>query len=98
VGTPIRRAPWIGGDDYKGAGQAEQVVIGDDVWLGYGAIVLTGVTIGRGAVVAAGSIVLDDVEPYVIVGGNPARKLGVRFSPTEIVEHETKLYGRVLTR
>lgn len=49
------------------------VVIEDRVWIGFNAIVLKGVTIGRGAVVAAGAVVTRDVPPYTIVGGNPAR-------------------------
>ena len=54
------------------------VVIGDRVWIGYRAIVLPGVTIGEGAVVGAGAVVSKNVEPYAIVAGNPARKIGER--------------------
>jgi len=54
------------------------VVIGDRVWIGYRAIVLPGVKIGEGAVVGAGAVVAKDVEPYAIVVGNPARKIGYR--------------------
>ena len=61
------------------------------MWIGFGAVVLTGVTIGRGAVVAAGSVVTRDVPPYAIVAGNPARTLSMRFTPEEIVEHERLL-------
>ncbi|MDQ7799461.1 MAG: DapH/DapD/GlmU-related protein [Candidatus Edwardsbacteria bacterium] len=50
-----------------------QTVIEDDVWIGAQAIILPGVRIGRGAIVAAGAVVTKDVEPYAIVGGNPAR-------------------------
>jgi maltose O-acetyltransferase len=53
------------------------IVIADEAWIGIGAIVLGGVTIGRGAVVAAGALVKDDVPPGTIVGGVPARVLGV---------------------
>ncbi len=55
------------------------VVIGSDVWLCTGSMVLSGVTIGHGAVVAAGAVVTRDVEPYSIVAGNPARHLRWRF-------------------
>jgi len=48
-------------------------VIHDHVWIGARAIICPGVTIGEGAVVAAGAVVTQDVEPYTIVGGNPAR-------------------------
>jgi acetyltransferase-like isoleucine patch superfamily enzyme len=54
------------------------VVIGDDVWLGAGSIVLPGVTIGDGAIIGAGAVVTHDVEPYTIVAGVPARPIGRR--------------------
>ena len=53
--------------------------IGNDVWLSHGVTIMSGVTIGDGAVVAANSHVVKDVEPYTIVGGNPARYLKHRF-------------------
>lgn len=62
----------------------------DDVWIGYGAIILSGVTIGQGAVVAAGSVVTKDVEPYSIVGGNPAKLIKYRFSK-ELIEEMKKI-------
>lgn len=60
------------------------VDVGNDVWIGYGAFVRSGVTIGNGAIVAAGSIVLQDVPPYTIVGGNPARIIRPRFDDTVV--------------
>ena len=60
------------------------VIIGNDVWIGYGATILSGVTIGDGAVVAAGSVVVKDVPPYAVVGGNPARVVKYRFSEGQI--------------
>lgn len=51
------------------------VKIGNDSWIGAGAIILNGITIGDGAIVGAGSVVTRDVEPYTIVAGNPARKI-----------------------
>lgn len=59
--------------------------IGNDVWVGAGAIVLRGVNIGDGAVVGAGSIVTKDVPPYAIVAGNPARVVRMRFGDETIV-------------
>ena len=56
-----------------------KVVIGHDVWIGHGAIILPGVKIGHGAVVAAGAVVAKDVEPYAIVAGVPARRIKWRF-------------------
>lgn len=55
------------------------VKIGNDVWVGHGAIILPGRNIGDGAVVAAGAVVTKDVEPYMIVAGNPARPIRPRF-------------------
>ncbi len=51
------------------------VIIEDDCWIGAGAIILNGITIGKGSVVGAGSVVTKDVPPYTIVAGNPARKI-----------------------
>jgi virginiamycin A acetyltransferase len=59
-------------------------VVGHDVWLGYSALVLPGVTIGHGAVVAAASVVASDVPPYAVVGGNPARVIRSRFSEEDV--------------
>ncbi|PCI61308.1 MAG: acetyltransferase [Gammaproteobacteria bacterium] len=68
------------------------IVIEDDVWVGCNVVILKGVTIGRGAVVAAGSVVIKSVEPYSIVGGVPAKKISQRFTDAEIIEHE-KILG-----
>lgn len=51
------------------------VRVEDDVWIGYGALILPGVTIGKGAVIGAGSVVAKDVQPYTVVAGNPAKPL-----------------------
>ena len=60
------------------------VNIGNDVWIGYGAKLLEGVTIGDGAIVAAGAVVTKDVSPYTIVGGVPAKIIRKRFSEEHI--------------
>ncbi len=60
------------------------VIIGNDVYIGFGATIIAPVVIGDGAVIAAGSIVTKNVEPYTIVGGNPAREIGKRFSEEKI--------------
>lgn len=97
VGVPIRHATWIG-DPSRELDASDIITIGDDVWIGYGAVILSGVAIGRGAVVAAGAVVTSEVPPYAIVGGNPARIVGCRFaSKEEIEKHERKLYGEILT-
>ena len=66
---PISRA-W----DHKG-----DIVVGNDVWIGYEAVILAGVTIGDGAVVGARAVVTRDVPPYTIVGGVPAKPIRRRF-------------------
>jgi acetyltransferase-like isoleucine patch superfamily enzyme len=58
------------------------IVIGDDVWIGTNAIICSGVKIGQGAIIAARAIVVKDVEPYSIAGGNPARLIRYRFGET----------------
>lgn len=60
------------------ADKGDDVVVGNHVWIGYRAIILPGVTIGEGAVVAAGAIVTRDVAPYTIVAGSPAKPVGKR--------------------
>lgn len=81
------------GDHEKRAEDDPGVVIEDDVWIGTRAIVLAGVTIGRGAVVAAGALVTKDVPPYAIVGGNPAKVIRMRWDEETIRQHEHSLYG-----
>jgi chloramphenicol O-acetyltransferase type B len=63
-----------------------KVVIGNDVWVGARAIVLSNVTIGDGAVIGAGAIVTKDVSPYAIVAGNPAQLIRYRFAPDIIAQ------------
>lgn len=60
------------------------VTIGNDIWIGFGVKILNGVHIGDGAIVATGALVTKDVEPYSIVGGVPAKKIGQRFNDEEI--------------
>lgn len=59
-------------------------VIGNDVWIGHNATIMAGVKIGNGAIIATNSTVIKDVEPYSIVGGNPAKEIKKRFSDEEI--------------
>lgn len=92
VGVSIKDAPWIGDSRYDFKGLNHKIVIDDDVWIGYGAVVFTGVHIQRGAIIAAGSIVTKDVQPYAIVAGNPAKIKGYRFTEEQIKEHERVLY------
>ena len=59
-------------------------VVGNDVWIGAEAMIMPGLTIGDGAVIAARTVVTKDVEPYTIIGGNPAKMIKKRFSAEEI--------------
>lgn len=88
IGIPIRFASHIRDSDYNWKGLSLKVEIGDDVWVGYGTIILSGVKIGDGSIIAAGSVVTKEVEPYSIYGGVPAKKIGNRFiSELEMKEH-----------
>jgi acetyltransferase-like isoleucine patch superfamily enzyme len=78
VGVPIY---------FSGRPKLRETIIADDVWVGARAIILTGTAIGRGAIVAAGSVITKTVNPYEIVAGVPARKIRDRFSPDEIIKH-----------
>lgn len=60
------------------------IIVGNDVWIGYEAVILAGVTIGDGAIIAARAVVTKDVPPYTIVGGVPARPIRKRFPQPEI--------------
>lgn len=55
-----------------------KVIIEDDVWIGHGCVILKGITVGQGAIVAAGAVVTKNVNPYTIVGGVPAKVISVR--------------------
>lgn len=94
IGVPISRSPWIYSPDARSRGVEDEICIQDDVWIGYGATLLSGVTVGRGSVIGAGSLVTKDVAPYDIVVGSPARPVGRRFSAEEIQEHEDILAKR----
>jgi len=61
-------------------------VVGNDVWIGYEALIMPGVTIGHGAIVASRSVVTTDVPPYAIVGGNPAAVIKARFAQPIVEE------------
>ena len=60
------------------------IVIGNDVWIGYDAVIMGGVTIGDGAIIGTRAVVTKDVEPYSIVGGVPAKEISKRFAPEAI--------------
>lgn len=72
-------------DEYISKGS---IIIEDDVWIGANSVILSGIKIGRGSIIAAGSIVTKNVEPYSVVAGNPAKKIRSRFSDEIINELE----------
>jgi len=97
IGTAIRWAPHIE-DPGRAPQPADLIEIQDDVWIGYGAIVLSGVTVGRGSIVSAGAVVISSVPSYAIVRGNPATVVGHRFRRVVDIEaHELQLYGKVVS-
>lgn len=68
---------------YKG-----DTLIGNDVWIGYDSLIMPGVKIGNGAIVSSRSVVVGDVPPYTIVGGNPAKPIRERFAPETVATLE----------
>lgn len=80
-----RVTPQPGDLPYKG-----DTIVGNDVWIGYEALTMPGVKIGNGAVVSSRSVVVSDVAPYTIVGGNPARLIKPRFE-TEVIARLEKI-------
>jgi acetyltransferase-like isoleucine patch superfamily enzyme len=88
IGVPMLLSEWIGDRDKRAD---DEVEIGDDVWLGSGAIVLGGVQIGDGAIVGAGSVVTHDVPAFGVAVGNPARVIRHRFTDEDAALHLKKL-------
>ena len=70
----------------------KDVIIEEDVWLAANVTLLSGVHVGRAAIVGAGSVCRCNIPPYAIVTGNPAKIIGFRFSLPDIIENEKKLY------
>lgn len=94
IGTPIRLASQIRDKNYNWKGLGQITTIHDDVWIGLGSIILSGVTIGEGSIIAAGSVVTKDVEPYSIYGGNPAKKISTRFENENDLQNHLNLLKR----
>jgi acetyltransferase-like isoleucine patch superfamily enzyme len=88
IGKMISQSPWLYGTQPRVCDQRDEISIGDDVWIGFGSVILSGITIGRGSIIAAGSVVIKDVRPYAIVAGNPAKEVSERFSCEDRVQHE----------
>ncbi len=77
---------WEGAMEGRSYPNKGDLVIGNDVWIGYNATLMAGITVHDGAIIAANSTVTKDVEPYAIVGGNPAAVIRKRFSVEKIRE------------
>jgi len=92
LGMPIRLASQIRDFDYQWKGLGQKIIIEDDVWIGLGSVVLSGLTIKTGSIIAAGSVVTKDIEPYSIYAGNPAKKIRDRFDNLEELEEHIRLY------
>jgi acetyltransferase-like isoleucine patch superfamily enzyme len=73
--------------------EAKDVVVEEDVWLAANVTLLAGVSVGRGAVIGAGAVCRNNVPPYSIVVGNPAKIIGFKFTPEEVAKHEKILYN-----
>ncbi|WP_233268359.1 CatB-related O-acetyltransferase [Cellulophaga sp. L1A9] len=76
---------------FSGRPSMPKTTIGEDVWVGANACIMAGLVIGDGAIVAAGSIVTKNIEPYSIYGGNPAKLIRMRFNEEEIALHQKML-------
>ncbi|MDJ0304947.1 DapH/DapD/GlmU-related protein [Dehalobacter sp.] len=79
------------GNNEKRPEDDKDIIIEDDVWIGTNSVILKGIHVGRGSVIAAGSVVTKDVPPYTFVGGIPAKVLKMRFSEEQICEHHALL-------
>jgi len=83
---------------FSGMPEPKVTIIEEDAWVGFGTVVLSGVTIGRGAIVAAGSVVTRDVPAFEIHGGIPNKKIRDRFdSPEQVQKHIEMLDGPTVT-
>ena len=93
VGVPIRSASQIRDNDYNWLELNQEVYVGDDVWIGYGAIVLSGIKIAPGCIISAGAVVTKSTKPYGIYAGVPAKRVKERFDTKEKLEmHIKKLH------
>lgn len=95
VGVPVRSSNWVG-THY--AELSKPVLIGSDVWIGYGAIILSGVTIGDSSIVAAGALVTRNIPANSIAAGSPAEVIRNRFTSSDFADHWETLAARGLRR
>lgn len=71
------------------------IVVEEDVWIGANVTLLPGARIGRGSIVGAGAVVRSKIPPYAVVYGNPAKIVGFKFTPEEVLIHEKNLYAEI---
>jgi len=81
---PIFQQGWEKAFDVYDLPVKGDIIVGNDVWFGYDSLIMNGVTIGHGAIIAARSVVVKDVPPYAIVAGNPAKVVKMRFDDQTI--------------
>lgn len=86
MSTYINKNLFLG--ELKQLKEQNKIVIGNDVWIGHGVLIVGNITVGNGAILAAGAVVTKDVLPYTIVGGVPAKFIKKRFSDSIIQEIE----------
>lgn len=79
-------------EEEKPTGYDKDVVVEEDVWIGLNVTLLAGISIGRGAVISAGSVVNKDIPPYCVAGGVPAKPIKFKWTIDQILAHESKLY------
>ena len=84
-------------DEEKLPENDQDICIEGDNWIGMNVTILKGVTIGRGSVIGAGFVVTKSLPPYSVCAGVPCKVIKRRFTIEQIIEHEKKLYGKVIT-
>ncbi|MBG6214254.1 MULTISPECIES: DapH/DapD/GlmU-related protein [unclassified Cryobacterium] len=95
VGISIRDSRWVGRFPDE---MSHITVVGSDVWIGYAATVLSGVTIGDSSIIGAGAVVTRSIPSNSIAVGNPARVVGTRFDEVAFVEHWEALNSAGIVR
>jgi acetyltransferase-like isoleucine patch superfamily enzyme len=98
IGVLVRRASHISENKTLQEDSRSRVEIGSNVWIGFGSTILSGVSIGRGAIVCAGSVVMGNVGAYDVVAGNPARRIWRRFTDEQILAHEAAIAGSAMSK
>lgn len=88
VGIPYRCIK----EEMKPEGYDGDVIVEEDVWMGFNVTLLSGITIGRGATIAAGAVVSKSIPPYCVAAGVPAKFVKFYWSIDQIIQHEEKLY------